>query len=255
MLGITNKLVIGIINRIVDIIYKNSDKILCSSQGFVQNIADRGVPREKLIYWPQFCEEPEYENITKPTCYDKDYFNIVFAGNIGYAQGLDLLIDTAELMKDEKIRWYIVGDGRAKDDMVKLVREKKLMDKVIFIGKVSEHEANCYVSYADCAYLSFKNNKIFNMTIPAKLQTYLACGVPIIAVVNGETRDIINKANCGYCITNQNSKAVMNAVIMLIKKHDNFDQYRENARVFYKNNFEKNYLQNELETIVKEVLY
>ena len=93
VLGIHNKLVIGAINRIVDKIYSASDKILCSSNSFVENIAQRGVSRDKLVFWPQFCTEPDLSKITKPECYSSEYFNIVFTGNIGEAQGLDLLVD------------------------------------------------------------------------------------------------------------------------------------------------------------------
>lgn len=197
ILGIHNKLIIGVINKIVDKIYRESDKILCSSSGFVENICRRGVPKEKLVFWPQFCEEPDFNGITKPSCYDDDYFNIVFTGNIGDAQGLDLLVDSAEYLKNEKIRWYLVGDGRAKDRLYQSVVDKQLEEVVIFVGRVSGEEANRYVHFADCAYLSFKDSKLFDLTIPAKLQTYLACGTPVLGAAGGECKTIIETNNCG----------------------------------------------------------
>ena len=197
VLGIHNKLIIGGINKIVDRIYRESDMILCSSRGFVKNIANRGVPKEKLAFWPQFCLAPQLQNTVPPPCYDKDCFNIVFTGNLGDAQGLDLLVETARKLKGKKIRWFLVGDGRARERLEGLVKSYGLEQNVIFVGKVSEQEANLYVHYADCAYLSFKNCKLFDLTIPAKLQTYLACGVPILGAVGGESAEIINEANCG----------------------------------------------------------
>ena len=69
--------------------------------------------------------------------------------------------------------------------------------KVKFVGRVSEEEANRYVHFADFAYLSFRNNKIFDMTLPAKLQTYLACGTPTLAAAGGESAELIRRNGCG----------------------------------------------------------
>lgn len=252
VLGIRNKLIINVINKIVDYIYKYSDKILCASNGFVENIANRGVSRDKLIYWPQFCEEPDYENLVKPDCYSDEYFNIVFAGNLGYAQGLDLMIDTAELVKNENIRWYLVGDGRAKEELVNKVKEKQLADNVFFIGKVSEHEANCYVSFADCAYLSFTDNEIFKMTIPAKLQTYLACGAPIFAVADGETKKIIEDGNCGICTTSVDKLEVSQVLKNFLKESAQKYDYRNKSKKMYKLHFQKDTL---IDNLIKLLRY
>ena len=88
-------------------------------------------------------------------------------GNIGDAQGLDLMIEAARELKEEKISWYLVGDGRAKERLEKLT-ESYGLTYVHFVGRVSEAEANRYVHFADCAYLSFQNNALFNMMLPAK---------------------------------------------------------------------------------------
>lgn len=254
VLGISNKLVIGVINKIVDQIYKNSDKILCSSNGFVKNIAARGVTGNKLKFWPQFCETPDYDRLTKPDCYNSDYFNIVFTGNIGYAQGLDLLVDTAQLLKDEAVRFYIVGDGRAKEELSKLICEMDLSDRVFFVGKVSEHEANCYVKYADCAYLSFSDNKLFDLTIPAKLQTYLACGTPILGAVGGESAEIIKQADCGL-IALKNPVDVADKIRLLMNMSDeDINCIKNNSLSYFNSNFRMDKVIDELESFFDEVL-
>ena len=250
VLGIHNKLVIGVINKIVDKIYRESDKILCSSKGFVENIASRGVSREKLVFWPQFCEEPSFENFTKPDCYEDGYFNIVFAGNIGDAQGLDLLIDTAALLKDRNIRWHIVGDGRAKPRLEKLVADKGLSDTVLFMGRVTEAEANGYVKYADCGYLSFKDSKLFDLTIPAKLQTYLACGTPILGAVGGESAEIISAADCGF-VCSKTPEAVAEVIINKLLPSEERAKMRENAKEYFKKHFSVDVLVDELETMME----
>lgn len=249
VLGIHNRIVIGVINKIVDKIYTASDKILCSSKSFVKNIANRGVSEEKLVFWPQFCSEPEVDSAEKPTCYSDEFFNIVFAGNIGEAQGLDLLVDSAEKLKDTKVRWYLVGDGRAKDRLAKKVKDMGLEDNVFFVGKMSEQEANRYIHFADCAYLSFKKNKLFDMTLPAKLQSYMACGTPIIAAAGGESANVVEEAECGFVCTQD-----VDALALLIRnevlKTNKLADMGNNARKYYEMHFSMNKVIDELESLM-----
>ena len=92
VLGIRFPPLTWLINRIVDRIYGASNKILCTSNGFADNLRSRGVPEEKIVFWPQFCLEPSLTGAAKPEIYREDTFNIVFAGNLGDAQGLDLMV-------------------------------------------------------------------------------------------------------------------------------------------------------------------
>lgn len=250
VLGIHNRLVIDAINKIVDRIYSASDKILCSSNSFVENIAQRGVSRDKLVFWPQFCTEPDLSKITKPECYSDDYFNIVFTGNIGEAQGLDLLVDAAERLKNTKVRWFLVGNGRAREKLQKQVTEKNLSNVVKFIGKVSEEEANRYIHFADCAYLSFKNNKLFDMTLPAKLQSYMACGTPILAAAGGESARIVNEAQCGF-VCEQDADKLASTVRNDVMPSVELDRMRGNAKQYFDEHFAMNLVVDQLENMMK----
>lgn len=231
-----------IINRIVDKIYAGSDKILCASHGFVENLLKRGVPEEKLLFWPQFCMEPELENVAPPEIYTSDTFNVVFTGNIGDAQGLDLMIEAAREMKGQGIRWYLVGDGRARNRLEALTKEYGVTDDVVFVGRVSETEANRYVHFADCAYLSFKNNELFNMTLPAKLQTYLACGAPILAAAGGESAEVIRNSGCGIAVAPKLDELV-DAVKRMQRLTETEKEAMSRASRLY---FEKHFTMNQL---------
>lgn len=251
VLGINFKPVIGVINRIVDKIYSASDKILCSSQSFVENIASRGVARDKLVFWPQFCTEPKLEDTAKPDCYKEEFFNIVFTGNVGQAQGLDLMVDAAAKLRDTKVRWFLVGDGRAREHLEKRVKEEGLQDVITFVGKVSEEEANRYIHYADCAYLSFQKNKLFDMTLPAKLQSYMACGTPILAAAGGESARVVKENGCGI-VTEQEPEALAEGVEKLLSyEEDKLQKMRENARSAYNQLFEMNKLISQLEAMMR----
>lgn len=226
-----------VINKIVDRIYSASDKILCTSNGFVKNLQNRGVDPEKLEFWPQFCLKPDFADSIRPDIYSSDSFNIVFAGNLGDAQGLDLLVEAARKLKGQGIRWYLVGDGRARSRLEALAQEYDVAEDVIFVGRVSEAEANRYVRYADCAYLSFQNNVLFNMTLPAKLQTYLACGTPILAAAGGESAELIKGAGCGIAVAPELDALTAAAQTMAQMPVEARRQMSENGQKYFEEHF------------------
>lgn len=239
-----------IINRIVDKIYTASDKILCASNGFVENLRSRGVEESKLVFWPQFCLEPRLEDMHRPEIFPEDTFNVVFTGNIGDAQGLELMIEAARELKGSGIRWYLIGEGRAKAHLQELAASYGLGEDVLFLDRVSEQEANRYVHFADCAYLSFRDCELFNMTLPAKLQTYLACGAPILAAAGGESAEIIRKARCGIAVEPKLEALVAAAKEMSGKKAEERKAMSEAARGYFRQHFTMDQLVTQLEQLM-----
>lgn len=247
VLGIRFAPLTFVINRIVDRIYKASDFILCASGGFVQNLKARGVEPDKLVFWPQSCPEPKTEGTEKPEVYSDDCFNVVFTGNIGDAQGLDLVIDAARDLKGQKIRWYLVGDGRAKERLQRAAKEFEVEEDVVFVGRVSEEEANRYVRFSDCAYLSFAPNPLFDLMLPAKLQTYLACKAPILAAAGGESADLIRNSRCGIAVLPKRDDLVEAVKKMAALSPEERDAMAKNGYQYYKDHFTTEKLMDELE--------
>ncbi|WP_310363034.1 glycosyltransferase family 4 protein [Neobacillus drentensis] len=244
--GITNKTIIGAIGKIVDYIYARCTKIFTTSNSFKESIGKRGVPAEKIEYWPQYAED-FYRPIEK-TGIDEipndDAFNIIFAGNIGNAQGLDILPRTAALIKNgnlnRKVRFNIVGDGRYKDTLVNLVNSANVSEMFNFIPKQPATRIPQFMAANDAAFLCLIDSPLFAMTIPAKLQSYMACGIPIIASANGETNQIIKEANAGVSSSAGNAQQTASAIIELVSKHkEQLQQLGLNARTYYDRNFDK----------------
>lgn len=252
VLGIRFAPLTWLINRIVDRIYGASNRILCTSNGFADNLRARGVPEEKIVFWPQFCLDPNLTQAQKPEIYGEDTFNIVFAGNLGDAQGLDLMVEAARELKDSKIRWYLVGDGRARARLEQKVKEMDTAQEVTFVGRVSEKEADRYVHFADCAYLSFKDNKIFNMTLPAKLQTYLACGTPILAAAGGESARLVGENGIGFVCRPRLEELVAAAKQAASMSRQEAGAMSAKARAYYEQHFTMDTLVTELEEMLKE---
>ncbi len=200
--GIHNKLIIGSINKMVDKIYKDTDQIFTTSPSFVEAITNRKIPikKTKVRYWPQYAEEfykpMQRQRIAEIDINDKS-FKIAFTGNLGRAQGLDVLPKTAALLRNEFVKFVIVGDGRYQNEFERQIDMYDVRNKFIMIPRVSAERIPYILSACDAGFISFSKTHLWQMTIPAKLQSYMACGKAIIASASGETERIINDAKCG----------------------------------------------------------
>jgi glycosyltransferase involved in cell wall biosynthesis len=246
--GIKNKKIIGAIGKMVDYIYRGCTRIFTTSESFVKSIHDRGVPLDKIEYWPQYAEDfyIPIEEMSIPEIPKDDAFNIIFAGNIGAAQGLDILPKAAEIIKtrsDKKIRFNIVGDGRYKNEFVNIVNAKGLDNMFNFIPKQPATRIPEFMAASDAAFLSLTDSPLFAMTIPAKLQSYMACGIPNIASAAGETAKIIKESNSGLCGRPGDSEVLADNIINLANKSkEELIQLGDNARKYYDSHFNKSIL-------------
>lgn len=214
--GVHNKQIIGAIDKMVNYIYRKCDRIFATSPSFVKRIEERTSAwdgkNSKVVYWPQYAEE-FYRPVARTKLADipqNDKFKIVFTGNIGYAQGLDILPKTAALLKKDNVdcQFIIIGDGRYREEFEKEIVQNNVADMFVLLGRKKPEEIPYYLAWCDVAFISFTDNPLFEMTIPAKLQSYMACGMPILAVASGETKRIIEEAECGWCCTQRDVYAL-----------------------------------------------
>ena len=247
IMGIKNPIVIGIIDRMVKKIYKNTNYIFATSESFVkaiQNKIDNKNDIDKVRFWPQYAED---FYVPLPKNKPNYKFRICFTGNIGKSQGLEVLSETARLIKEDysrnnreiDIEFVIVGDGRNKENFVKSLEDNDVIDMFQFLGKKDPREIPKILSTCDVAFLSFANIDIFKMTIPAKLQSYMACGMPILASAIGETKKIIEVSKCGVCCEIGDSISLLVAIKFLKNNSNLLNIMGKNSNKYYKSNFEK----------------
>lgn len=255
--GIHNQKVLHLVGKMVDYIYKKCDNIIASSKSFIKEIEKRGHSKEKISFWPQYAEE-FYKPVLQENCQDieikqDDFFHIIFAGNIGQAQGLDVLIDTAKILKEKnlKVKIFLVGNGRAKENLMKQVEKNDLEEYVYFIDKKPATEIPKYYAMCDMAFISLKKDRISEQILPAKLQSYFACGIPVLGCIDGEVKDVIEDSKAGFCVESGNSEKLaemIEKVVRLNEKERN--QLSQNALNYFKKNYEKEMLLNKIETII-----
>jgi glycosyltransferase involved in cell wall biosynthesis len=252
--GIHNRYVLSLFTNVVKYIYNNSDKILISSQGFAASILAKGNYNDKLIYFPNWAED----SILKG---DSDYpipdlpngFKIIFAGNIGVSQDVDSIIEAALMLKEKMdIHFVFIGDGRSKVYLEEFVLENNLNQTVHFLGRFPIDAMKSFFNHADVLLVSLKNELIFNVTVPAKLQAYLCTKKPILGMLNGEGAKIIDEAKCGFSVNAGDSLGLAKKIIemyeMKIQERINLGT---NGFSFYEDNFTLKKCIDNLETILK----
>ncbi len=247
--GISNSLIIKPIDKMVDYIYKNTDEIFATSPSFVDAICNRTVKvdRKKVHYWPQYAEEfyRPCEKQTLPEIPDDGSFKVIFTGNIGTAQGLQILPATAELLKNENIKFVMVGDGRYLDDFNNEVEKKNVKDQFIMIPRQPAEKIPMFLKACDVAFLSFQDDPLWTKTIPAKLQSYMACGMPVIAAAQGETERIITEAGCGMCSTIGDSQMLSEKIKDMIKL--DLIEMGIKGRKYFEEHFDKKIIMDQIE--------
>lgn len=254
--GVKNKAVLGVFTAITRWLYKKSDKILISSKGFRSSICEKGDFNGKLVYFPNWGED-ELVNPTKSQTEKVSIpalpqgLRIMYAGNIGEAQNFDAIMEAALLLKGSDIRWLLVGDGRKREWIENFIKEHGLEDNVFLLGRYPLEMMPAFFNKADILLVSLKDVFIFNNTVPAKLQAYMASGKPVLAMINGEGASIVEEAGCGFTVHAGDYKELARIVQEKIYGNTQLTEMGLKGKDFYMHNFSKEIVFNRLYNIIE----
>lgn len=219
-------------HRISERIYKQADKILVTSRLF-SDYFEKEFGINNTEYLPQYAEAI----FTPGQCQKKrdNCIDLMFAGNIGVAQSVDTIIKAAKLTSDiSNLRWHIVGDGSEVERLKTMAKE---MEQVIFHGRKPLEEMPKYYAMADAMIVTMQKDPILSLTLPGKVQTYMAAGKPIVGSADGETAIVIAEADCGICSAAEDASALARNV----RKFLTMDQRTmgQNAKIYYDKHYAK----------------
>jgi glycosyltransferase involved in cell wall biosynthesis len=218
---VKNRIAIKIVSKWCNFLYKKASKITVISPGFKKELISRGVDERKIQVIYNWCDEahlhPSLNDKNLPKKLNvKSKFNIVFAGNMGKAQALGTVLNAAKIIKYKykKIHFIFVGDGVELDDLKKLKLSLNLSN-VQFLPKRPITEICDVLLIADILLVHLMDDPLFKITIPSKLQTYLAVGRPILIGVGGDAEDLVIKSDSGIACVPEDSKSIADSVIKL----------------------------------------
>jgi glycosyltransferase involved in cell wall biosynthesis len=258
--AVTSPTVLGLVGKLVKSIYSGCDRILVTSRAFVSSIEKYVYEKGQILYFPQYGEDvyhvvqlsadaPERLIIPKG-------FVIMFAGNIGASQDFETIISAAHKLREYKdINFVILGDGRKRTWVENEVSKLHLQDTFHLVGRHSLESMANFFSLADAMLVTLKKDPVFALTIPAKIQSYMACGRPILAALDGEGARIIRESAAGItCVTED--PASLAAAILKMRTTSDEERLRmgQNGLEYYRCNFDRKMLIGRLEAWMKQLV-
>lgn len=237
---IGNKRILGLVSRICDFVYGKAAAIVVLSPGFKTRLMQRGVSEQKLTLIYNWCDESAITSVDTsnlvPDCLSSG-FSVLFAGNMGDAQGLDSVLTAAEILQDRSVEAKLVflGDGIAAGRL-KTTAAAKNLHNVHFLPKVPVSVVGTYLAAAKVLLIHLRDNELFDITIPSKTQAYMASGKPLLMAVRGDAADLVRQASCGVCVNPGNPESLADAITKMASMGDSeLLRYAENASAFYRN--------------------
>lgn len=200
--GLRNPHLLALVKWAVRRIYTRTDRLLIQSQAFRAPIKALVPDHPEIYYLPNSLPEdpaaapasPRAEALAEQLATG---FSVVFAGNLGQAQGLETVLEAAALVRDlSEVKIYLIGSGRMEEQLRARIADLQLTN-VVLPGRFPVSDMPLLLSAASALLVTLRPAPIFSYTIPNKLQAYLAAGRPVIAALDGEGARILDEAGAG----------------------------------------------------------
>jgi colanic acid biosynthesis glycosyl transferase WcaI len=215
---INNRFAIGALDRFERFVMKRADIVGLSSPGFLPNITGKNVPESKIRLLPDWVDERVYfqEDPDPAVAAEFDMtgkFNIVFAGNIGFAQNLDAVLDAAKLMQSgmPDVNILVLGGG-LEYERLKARTSTESISNVNFAGSVSPEKANKVFQLADGLLVHLRPGFIADISIASKAYSYMAVAKPILMGSSGTSKDMVEQDSIGITFEPGNAESLVQAV-------------------------------------------
>jgi glycosyltransferase involved in cell wall biosynthesis len=235
---ISNTSLLALVNKACNWVYRRVDEIVVLSPGFKRVLIERGVPKEKIEVIYNWADEDSLlapEGALPENFADKNAFKVIFAGNIGKAQALDVLLEAATLLKaaTSRVVFVMIGGGV---DVLRLKNSATDMQlsNIVFLPAVPMAQVGKFLISSDALLVHLKKDPLFQITIPSKTQAYMCVGKPLLMAVDGDASDLVHQSNGGITVESQNPKELARAAERLATlDRSQLNQLGENSRKYY----------------------
>jgi glycosyltransferase involved in cell wall biosynthesis len=246
---VQNRWVLKLVEQVVRFIYRHVDLLLVQSRAFeapVRALA-AGTPIE---YYPNSVDDAFTMAITNEVPIIPglgEGFSVMFAGNIGMAQAVGVIVEAASLLKSYRdIHFIVLGDGSSRQWMLKEA-EKRALNNLHLPGRFPIETMPGFMQKASALLVTLTDQPIFAATVPNKVQAYLAAGKPIIACLNGEGARLVVEAGAGLATPAEDAKALAETILQLYSltpvERKNMG---ENGRQYFQKHFNHDHLVDQL---------
>lgn len=243
---------VRLVSYLVKYIYHACDLILVQSNAFISSITRLGIDEKKINYFPNSAEKL-YRPISSQEINNSfdlpEGFRIIFAGNIGSAQSIGTILEAASILKyNTSIQWIIIGDGRKKRWLEDKIEEKQLKASMHLVGYKPLDDMPYYFAKADVLLATLRREPIFSLTVPSKIQSYLACGKPIVAAIDGETARVIEDSGGGISVSAESAEELAAAILCIFNMSvEERIEMGTHGRKYFEDHFDSTKLVDQLE--------
>jgi lipopolysaccharide/colanic/teichoic acid biosynthesis glycosyltransferase len=198
-------------------VYGHAAHVVVLSEGFRKKLIERGVVEGKITTIPNWAAEDQLRVTTALEEPSTDRFDVMFAGNMGRAQALDIVLDAAAALAiaEPKVRLVMVGSG-TEVDRLKAAAYGRGLSNVEFLARRPVSEMGRLLARADALLVHLKDDPLFSITIPSKTQAYLLAGRPILMGVRGDAADLVEAARAGVTFAPEDATSLVQAVQRLV---------------------------------------
>ena len=201
--------------------YKRAQVIITAANGMRERLIERGQTSQKIHLVDNgantelFQFNPDARNRLRQELNLGAKFTFAYTGIFGLAQGLEVVIEAAEILRQNPdLHFLLIGAGPKREELLHMAQERNLPNLTILPEKQRE-EIPGYLSAADAAVIPLKDLAIFRGVVPSKLFDAWACERPVILGVDGEARRLLEEADGGIYVPPENPKLLAEAAIKM----------------------------------------
>ena len=243
-----------------DCIHRRCDLLLAQSRAYEARLVARGIERARIEYLPNWAEDMvralEDARAAPDPMREITGFRIVFAGNIGSAQSFETLVDAAMRLREAKdIKWIVLGDGNMRAWLEAEIGRRDLGETVRVLGWHAPHTMPAYFAHADALLVTLRSDSVFGLTVPSKVQTYLACAKPILGALNGEGAVILEESAAAFMGPAGDARSLAeNALRLARTSPEERDRMGRAGRAYCEAHFDRQRLLDRLESSIQRLV-
>ena len=257
--GVRSRWILSLVEKLVRFIYARCDRILVQSRAFIPRVIKQGGALANVRYFPNWAEtvysaradDRKIEMQSK----EERKFRVLFAGNLGEAQSLGTLLNAADRLRTHTdIEWIVVGSGRRRSWFEQEIQKRNLTPNVTLLDSVSAEMMPRYMNVAKVLLVTLRPDPVLALTIPSKIQSYLAFGKPVVGAIDGEGAKIISESGAGRAVPAGDGDALAKAILELYSATpETRAEMGRRGRAYYERFFDRDRLIGELETWLLEL--
>ena len=251
--GVKNEKILDYVDKLVKDIYSQTDKILITSKRFRGAIEQKGNFKDKIIYFPNWSDDI----LEMPADYDiprlPEGFRIMIAGNLGKSQNLEAVTEVMLGLKNiSEVKWIFVGGGSRREWLENFIKDNGMDDQAVCLGQYPFKAMPTFFAHADAMLVTLRAGfPHLEAVVPARLQSYMSAGRPVLAMIGCGGADIIEESKCGYAVPAGDSQALIRIIKEQVLTHrDEFAKMGQNSRDYYMKNYRMDMCIDNLEKII-----